>query len=76
MFPYLLGERPESPRVNRGTTTFYLERIWRIMGRPSRYAPEVRERAVRMVYAHQGEHKSQWAAICSIAKLLTQNTLR
>ena len=38
------------------------------MGRPSRYAPEVRERAVRMVFAHQGEHRSQWAAICSIAE--------
>ena len=38
------------------------------MGRPSRYAPEVRERAVRMVFAHQSEHRSQWAAICSIAE--------
>ena len=31
------------------------------------YSPEVRERAVRMVTEHQGEHASQWAAICSIA---------
>jgi transposase len=37
------------------------------MGRPSRYPPEVRERAVRMVFEHEGEYPSQWAAITSIA---------
>ena len=37
------------------------------MGRPSRYAPEVRERAVRMVFEHKPEYNSQWAAIRSIA---------
>jgi transposase len=32
-----------------------------------RYSPEVRERAVRMVFEHQHEYTSQWAAIVSIA---------
>jgi transposase len=30
-------------------------------------SPEVRERAVRMVFEHTPEHSSQWAAITSIA---------
>jgi transposase len=37
------------------------------MTRTSRYPQEVRERAVRMVFEHQTEHHSQWAAITSIA---------
>jgi transposase len=32
-----------------------------------KYSPEVRERAVRMVFERQAEHESQWAAIVSIA---------
>ena len=42
------------------------------------YPPEVRERAVRMVFEHQGEYPSQWKAIESISAKLSINheTLR
>ena len=48
------------------------------MARRSRYSPEVRERAVRMVMEQQAEHGSQWAAICSIGPKIgcTPETLR
>ncbi|MFC1595540.1 IS3 family transposase, partial [Gemmatimonadota bacterium] len=37
------------------------------MTQGTRYSPEVRERAVRMVFDHSNEHDSQWATIVSIA---------
>ena len=42
------------------------------------YPPEMRERAVRMVFDHQHEYPSQWSAISTIAKQLGVNheTLR
>ena len=48
------------------------------MARPTKYSPEVRERAVRMVREHGPEHPSQWAAMASIAGKLgcTTETLR
>ena len=46
--------------------------------RSTRYPAELRERAMRLVLAHQGEHSSEWAAIRSIAGKLgmTPETLQ
>ena len=48
------------------------------MSRQTRYPKEVRERAVHLVFEHEREYDSQWAAISSIsAKLgMTAETLR
>ena len=48
------------------------------MNRATRYSPEIRERAVRMVFEHQAEYDSQWAAMNSIAGKIgcTAETLR
>jgi transposase len=48
------------------------------MGRRPPYPREVRERAVKMVFEHQREYPSQWAAIRSIAEKfgMTSETLR
>ena len=48
------------------------------MSRSSRYSPEFRERAVRMLIEQQGEHSSQWAAMIAIASKVgcTAETLR
>ncbi len=37
------------------------------MSSSNRYSPEVRERAVRLVFEHRDEYESEWAAITSIA---------
>ena len=46
--------------------------------RASRFSPEVRERAVWMVFEQAEKHPSQWAAITSIAEKIgcTAETLR
>jgi transposase len=48
------------------------------MSKATRYPPELRERAIRLVREHRDEHASAWAAIQSIAGKLgmSPETLR
>jgi transposase len=48
------------------------------MSKATRYSPEVRERAVRLVLEQQSEHGSQWGAMGSIASKIgcTPESLR
>ncbi|EFN5771573.1 IS3 family transposase [Escherichia coli] len=48
------------------------------MTKNTRFSPEIRQRAIRMVLESQDEYDSQWAAICSIAPKIgcTPETLR
>ncbi len=48
------------------------------MKRVTKYSPETRERAVRLVFTQESDHASQWAAICLIAEKVgcTAETLR
>jgi transposase-like protein len=48
------------------------------INKTSKFSPEVRERAVRMVVEHRGDYASEWAAISSIASKIgcTAETLR
>lgn len=48
------------------------------MTKATRYPPELRERAMRLVREHRDEHPSEWAAIESVAAKLgmTPETLR
>jgi transposase len=48
------------------------------MPRTTRYSPEVRERAVRMVAEHREDYPSEWATLTSVSSKLgmTAETLR
>jgi transposase-like protein len=48
------------------------------MDKAKRYSPEVRERAVRMLFEHEKDYESRWAALVSISSKIgcTPETLR
>ena len=48
------------------------------MSKSNKYSLEVRQRAVRLVFEHEHDYPSQWAAIRSIAEKIgcTAETLR
>lgn len=48
------------------------------MSKMSRYSPELRERAVRMVVESRKDYRSEWAAFTAISKLfgMSPETLR
>ena len=48
------------------------------MSKSRRYSPEVKQRAVRMLFEHEGEYESRWSALESIAEKIgcTAETLR
>ena len=48
------------------------------MNKRTKFSPEVRERAVRLVFEQEKEHESQWAAIGAISTKIgcTAETLR
>ena len=75
-----LPDRIAPPEPHRVCRRLHLLRGWSHHDEEAstNYSPEVRERAVRMVLEHEGEHASQWAAIGSIAAKIgcTAETLR
>jgi len=48
------------------------------MGKVTKFPPEVRERAIRLVSEQEGQYSSQWAAITSVSGKIgcTAETLR